>query len=272
MLNKYRIFSLILILFVLLAGLSSTGLAGVQDVIPVNQIEAGMKGKGRSVFLGDTIEEFDVEVLGVMRNIQPKKDLIVVRISGANIEGVRILDSRLHTRKLKRGTLDGNRFELVIRHFDGDLTHTEQRLVQIQSNGVPNYFGPQRFGRNGLNVDRGYKLLSTNTRLPRNKRSIYLSAMRSFLFNEVLAERVRNGSWNNIMDGELVMLNGTHSIFECEKVDADIEDRCQRLDIHPTGPLPGEGGSKPSAGAAVFEQAVLQNFEVLSDVLKAQRV
>ncbi len=193
-------------------------------------------------------------------------------ISGANIEGVRILDSRLHTRKLKRGTLDGNRFELVIRHFDGDLTHTEQRLVQIQSNGVPNYFGPQRFGRNGLNVDRGYKLLSTNTRLPRNKRSIYLSAMRSFLFNEVLAERVRNGSWNNIMDGELVMLNGTHSIFECEKVDADIEDRCQRLDIHPTGPLPGEGGSKPSAGAAVFEQAVLQNFEVLSDVLKAQRV
>jgi len=80
-----------MVVFVLIAGLSLTDLAGVQDVIPVDQIEAGMKGKGRSVFLGDTIEEFDVEVLGVMRNIQPKKDLIVVRIGGANIEDAGVI-------------------------------------------------------------------------------------------------------------------------------------------------------------------------------------
>jgi len=202
----------------------------------------------------------------------PAGDLSLELITGANIEGVKILDSRLHTRKLKRGTLDGNRFDLVIRDFNGEVTQTGQRLAKIKSNGVPNYFGPQRFGRNGLNVERGYKLLSNNARLPRNKRSIYLSSIRSFLFNEVLAERVRNGSWNNIMDGELVMLNGTHSIFECERVDADIEDRCKRLDIHPTGPLPGEDGSVPSAGAAVFERAVLQNFQELTEVLNAQRV
>lgn len=194
------------------------------------------------------------------------------RIASADIEGVKILDSRLHTRKLKRGTLEGNRFELRVRHFDGETAQTGQRLAQIQLNGVPNYFGPQRFGRNGLNVGRGFKLLSNNARLPRAKRSIYLSAMRSFLFNEVLAERVRNGSWNNIMDGELAMLNGTHSIFECEKVDADIEDRCKRLDIHPTGPLPGESGSLPTGKVADFEQAVLQDFQQLIDVLKAQRV
>lgn len=194
------------------------------------------------------------------------------RINAANIEGVKVLNSRLHTRKLKRGTLDGNRFELVVRQFDGDATQTGQRLADIKSNGVPNYFGPQRFGRNGLNVDRGFELLSRNARLPRNKRSIYLSALRSFLFNKLLAERVRNGSWNSIMDGELVMLNGTHSIFACERVDAGIEDRCRRLDIHPTGPLPGEDGSVPGTGAAVFEQAVLQDYRELIDVLKAQRV
>lgn len=193
-------------------------------------------------------------------------------VSGADIEGVKILDSRQHTRKLKRGTLEGNRFELVIRRFEGDVEETVFRLDQVQATGVPNYFGPQRFGRNGQNVDRAYKLLGSNTRLPRNKRSIYLSAIRSFLFNEVLAERVRQGSWNRITDGELAMLDGTHSIFAVEKVDADIEDRCNRLDIHPTGPLPGEGGSAPSDGAAVFEQNVLQNFRELTDVLKAQRV
>ncbi len=72
--------------FVLMTGLSLTNQAGGQTILPIDQIETGMKGKGRSVFLGDTIEEFDVEILGVMRNIQPKKDLIVVRISGASIE------------------------------------------------------------------------------------------------------------------------------------------------------------------------------------------
>jgi hypothetical protein len=74
-----------MVVFVLTAGLSLTSLEGFQNILPVDQIEAGMKGKGRSVFLGDTIEEFDIEVLGVMRNIQPKKDLIVVRISGESI-------------------------------------------------------------------------------------------------------------------------------------------------------------------------------------------
>jgi len=79
------------VVFVLMAVLSSTSLEGVQNVLPVEQIKAGMKGKGRSVFLGDTIEEFDVEVLGVMRNIQPKKDLIVVKISGPSIDGAGVI-------------------------------------------------------------------------------------------------------------------------------------------------------------------------------------
>jgi hypothetical protein len=83
---KMRIIRTLAVVVVLMAGLSFTCLEGFQDILPVDQIKAGMRGKGRSVFLGDTIEEFDVEVVGVMRNIQPKKDLVVVRISGASIE------------------------------------------------------------------------------------------------------------------------------------------------------------------------------------------
>ncbi|MGD9344935.1 MAG: SpoIVB peptidase S55 domain-containing protein [Candidatus Aminicenantes bacterium] len=86
-----KIIRVFTVLFVLMATLSPISLEGVQNILPVDQIKAGMKGKGRSVFLGDTIEEFDVEVLGVMRNIQPKKDLIVVRISGPSIEDAGVI-------------------------------------------------------------------------------------------------------------------------------------------------------------------------------------
>ena len=173
----------------------------------------------------------------------PASDVAQENLESADIEGVNILECHQHTRKLKRGTLNGNRFHLKIREFKGDVDQTGERLAQIRTNGVPNYFGPQRFGHQGRNVEQGFKLLKRKARLNRNKRSIYLSAMRSFLFNHVLAERVRRGDWNTIIDGDLAMLDGTQSIFPCEKPDAEIEERCQRLDIHPTGPMPGENGT-----------------------------
>lgn len=193
-------------------------------------------------------------------------------LENADIEGVKILDSHLHTRKLKRGTLDGNRFQLKIRQLVGDKGQTVRRLEQIRAGGVPNYFGPQRFGHGGQNVERGFQLLQKRARLARNKRSIYLSAIRSFLFNQVLAERVRRGDWNEVIDGDLAMLDGTQSIFPCENPDTDIEDRVARLDIHPTGPMPGENGTQPTGFAAEMEQVVLQDWPQLIDVLKAQRV
>lgn len=190
----------------------------------------------------------------------------------AQIEGVQILDCLAHHRKLKRGTLDGNRFQLLIRDFAGDAGDVEERLQRIMATGVPNYFGPQRFGHGGRNVEKGLALLRRNVRLPRNKRSIYLSTLRSFLFNQVLAHRVQDGTWNSMLDGELAMLDGTHSIFPCSLPDADIEDRCRRLDIHPTGPLPGSGSDGPAGDAAALENEVLGQWAELHEVLVAQGV
>lgn len=188
------------------------------------------------------------------------------------IEGVKILENRRHTRKLKRGTLNGNRFHLTLRQFSGDVGETTRRLEQIRTAGVPNYFGPQRFGHQGRNIEKGIRLLQQRARLQRNKRSIYLSALRSFLFNHVLAERVRRSNWNVIIDGDLAMLDGTQSVFPCESPDADIEDRVRRLDIHPTGPMPGEKGSQPTGFAAETEQAILGNWPQVTEVLENQRV
>lgn len=193
-------------------------------------------------------------------------------LAQANITDVKILSSIQHGRKLKRGTLNGNRFELQIRQLQGDTDQLQQRLENIRELGVPNYFGPQRFGHGGRNVQQGLNLLQKRVRLNRNKKGIYLSAIRSFLFNHVLAERVRRGNWNTIMDGELVMLNGTRSVFPCEKPDQEIEDRCKRLDIHPSGPMPGEGGTQPTADSFELEQDILQAWPELTSVLVSQRV
>jgi tRNA pseudouridine13 synthase len=196
----------------------------------------------------------------------------VAMIAAADIQDVSILTSSKHGRKLKRGTLDGNRFQLQIRQLQGDPGVLQERLARIRELGVPNYFGPQRFGHQGRNVVRGLDLLQKRARLARNKKSIYLSAIRSFLFNHVLAERVRHGNWNTILEGELAMLDGTHSVFPVENVDAEIEDRCTRLDIHPTGPMPGEDGTQPSGTVLKLEEEILQTWPELTGVLQAQRV
>lgn len=202
----------------------------------------------------------------------PASDDTEQRFENIEVEGVSVLECQRHTRKLKRGTLDGNHFQLVIRQLQGDAGQVGQRLEEIRTSGVPNYFGPQRFGRGGQNVQRGLELLQKRVRLQRNKRSIYLSALRSFLFNHVLAERVGAGTWNTMMEGDLAMLDGTRSIFPCEILDEEIEDRCKRLDIHPTGPMPGENGTQPTGSVAELEQEVLQGWPELMEVLVSQRV
>jgi len=202
----------------------------------------------------------------------PASDAAVENLARVEIEDTRILETHKHGRKLKRGTLNGNRFCLNIRDFEGDSDETQKRLKKIRAGGVPNYFGPQRFGRGGANVEKAYSLLKSRARLQRSKKSIYLSAMRSFLFNHLLAERVQQGNWNIMIEGDIAMLDGTQSIFPVELPDTDIEDRCKRLDIHPTGPLPGENGSQVTGAAAQQEQAVLSKWPELIELLTAQRV
>jgi tRNA pseudouridine13 synthase len=176
------------------------------------------------------------------------------------IEGVRVLRASLHEKKLRRGVLKGNRFQLRIRGLQGDVSGLGARLQRITDAGVPNYFGPQRFGFGGANVSRALRWLEQGGRLPRDKRSIYLSALRSYLFNQVLGQRVVDETWNRLLPGELAMLDGTHSIFPCESLDDTLLQRCREMDIHPTGPMPGRGGMQPSAGALAMEQGVLEPY------------
>jgi tRNA pseudouridine13 synthase len=178
------------------------------------------------------------------------------------IPGVTILQARRHGRKLQRGALRGNRFRLTLRNLQGRTDALPDRLARAARLGVPNYFGPQRFGRRGANVQRGIEWLEQGGRIRRSDRSLYLSAVRSYLFNAVLAARVAQGNWCRLVDGDLAMLDGSHSTFRVDRVDAELEQRCAIFDLHPTGPLPGRPRGRSGAGvagaAAEIEAAVLE--------------
>lgn len=159
-----------------------------------------------------------------------------------------VLEAHAHTRKLPRGALAGNGFLIRVR----EVTITDQLLAErvelIKHRGVPNYFGPQRFGRQGSNLARisaGLRAL----RMP--ERGFVLSAARSLVFNSVLADRVRDGSWDRLEAGDLANLDGRGSVFAVDALDETLIERCSRLDIHPTGPLWGRG--QPISKGRVLE-------------------
>lgn len=178
--------------------------------------------------------------------------------AAADIEGVEVLSATRHGRKLKHGALSGNRFRIVLREVNADRTAVEARLAAIVSNGVPNYFGTQRFGRGGGNLE-AVKAHFEGTRIvrDRHRRGLLLSAARSELFNRVLGARVAESSWCTIVPGDVMMLAGTHSIFGPVVPDGALEARLRERDIHPTGPLWGRGETVVAAAAAALEAGVL---------------
>ena len=170
----------------------------------------------------------------------------VRRVSGegtdwttVDIEGVRVIELRRHYRKLKRGAHRGNAFRIAVR--SDQLKHQREetvgRLRVIAEQGVPNYFGEQRFGRNGSNIGLGEALLA-GKRLSRSKRSIGISALRSLDFNNQRSERVEQGTWNKLLPGDTANLDGTGSVFPIDAVTDELQKRCAELDIHPAGSLP----------------------------------
>ena len=171
-------------------------------------------------------------------------------------EGVRVLESHWHNRKLQRGALTGNRFTLVLRDVVGEREAIEARLVQIRDRGLPNWFGEQRFGHGGNNIGQALAMFS-GRRVRRDQRSMLLSAARSQLFNQVLAARVAAGNWDAGMEGEVWMLNGSRSVFGPEAFTPVLAQRLADFDIHPSGPLWGEGALRSSDDARVLEEAAV---------------
>jgi len=184
---------------------------------------------------------------------------------------VKVLAATRHSRKLKRGALRGNRFMLILRDVQGDREAAERVLGQIALRGVPNYFGEQRFGREGGNVAQA-RAMFAGRRVERDKRSFLLSAARSQIFNNVLAARVERGAWDTPLDGEIWSLAGSRSWFGPEPFTEVLAGRLARADIHPSGPLWGQGEPPSQAEAGALERAAAAACQDLADGLVAARM
>lgn len=181
-------------------------------------------------------------------------------------EGYVVLEAHAHSRKLPRGALAGNRFELRIHDVEGDRAALAARMGAIAARGVPDYFGPQRFGRGLSNLARA------QAGDFRTERAFTLSAARSLVFNAVLARRVQEGSWARLEPGDVANLDGKGSVFAVEALDAQLDARIAALDVHPTGPLWGQGEPRVTGRVAALEAAVCEPFAPVCQALEGEGV
>ena len=175
-----------------------------------------------------------------------------------NSDDFRVLKHEWHTKKLPRGALAGNRFELLLRDVEGEHAAIEARMRAIAERGAPNYFGDQRFGRDGGNVTHALAMFARR-RVKREQRSLLLSAARSELFNRVLANRVDGDCWDRGVDGEVWMLDGSRSVFGPEPWNESLAARLAAFDIHPSAPLWGRGELRSAGRMRELELAALDS-------------
>jgi tRNA pseudouridine13 synthase len=155
--------------------------------------------------------------------------------------GWRVLECTRHNKKLRPGYLSGNHFVMRLRDVSNEQDLVE-RVERIKISGVPNYFGEQRFGREGGNLIKAEEMLVQGRKVKdRFLKGIYCSAARSWIYNLVLSRRVLDLTWNVPQPGDVIQLRGSNSIFVIDEVDENLLNRIKERDISPASPLPGKG-------------------------------
>ena len=184
--------------------------------------------------------------------------------------GYRILQQQRNSRKLRIGSHKYNRFEITLRQVEGWNSAAERQLQQLAQHGMANYFGVQRFGQRGDNVEQALLKLGRK-RLTRQKRSLYLSSLRSFMFNQVLSKRISGGVWDQPLPGDVFMLRGSRSFFTAD-IDEKIRQRFQLLDISSGGSLYGLGTGPLQKEAVAIEQAVFSENQPICERLTREKL
>ena len=186
-------------------------------------------------------------------------------------EGIEILEVTRHNRKIRTGALEGNHFELLLR----DVVETDelkQRLNQLQEIGFPNYFTEQRFGRDGHNLTQAQRWASGEISVKdRKKRSFYLSAARSEVFNLVVSQRIADQQMQTVLLGDYLQLAGSNSFFEVKAEDLmQSQQRLDENDVLLTAPLIGENSLEQNGNEC--EKAIVAQHKNLINLMKKERM
>jgi tRNA pseudouridine13 synthase len=182
------------------------------------------------------------------------------RLAQLEGDGIRLLSTSRHGNKLKPGHLRGNRFRILIRDPESDAAGRLPPLLdRVRQNGVPNFFGPQRFGRDGETAQQGLALLrgDRGRRLSSFLRRLALSAAQSLLFNHYLAQRMQNGLFRSVLPGDVMAKWPSGGLFRADDVPTEQARFDRRETVH-TGPIFGRKTFEAGAGAAAREAAVLE--------------
>ncbi len=180
-------------------------------------------------------------------------------LSAVVSERIQILGRMRHNKKLRPGTLRGNRFLIRLTGLEASSA-LDQRLSRIGEQGVPNYFGEQRFGRGGNNLSAAQSMFAGRRIKERDKRAIYLSAARSYLFNQVVSARVAQGLAQQLLPGDCLMAADSSSLFWEPAATPELSHRLAAGELRLTAPLWGRGRPLAQGAAAEWEQAVLAPF------------
>ena len=186
------------------------------------------------------------------------------------LPNTRVLKMKKHDRKLRRGAISENRFTILLKSVQGDVEALESRLSLIASEGVPNYFGPQRFGHHGANVTDAVQVLGRR-KLNRDRKSMLLSAVRSYLFNASLDQLVQSRSWKEVVIGQPLQLSGSKSWFVAE----GTEDEAARVvsgDCSPTCALYAGSKGRDYIVPSDSEQSIIEQFNELTTLLDKERL
>ena len=180
----------------------------------------------------------------------------------ADVPGVEVLATSRHKNKLAMGHLSGNQFKIRIRDISLPVKFSSTAIVKaINNRGFPNYFGPQRFGRYGRNAVDGLRLVR-GERVPGDRRlkRFFLGALQSMHFNRVLARRINQGLFDQVVVGDWARKHDTGGTFLVD--DPGEGDRAKRLEISATLPLYGRKVRISDGIAGVLEQQALQEMGV----------
>ncbi|MFT4650575.1 MAG: tRNA pseudouridine13 synthase [Flavobacteriales bacterium] len=185
----------------------------------------------------------------------------------------KLLQHSWHNKKIRSGSHRSNSFEVMVRNVAQLSSQTQQQIDDVKAFGMANYFGEQRFGARQDNVERAIHTFTNERRtrkLSRTKRGLYLSALRSFLFNQILTKRIEQNHWHQPLLGDVYMLSGSHSLFS-EEIDDNIIDRFQQQDISSAASLYGTGSSRLSETALALENEVFNQYSEIVECLNAQK-
>lgn len=193
------------------------------------------------------------------------------RLGGFALEGVRILETARHGNKLGTGHLSGNRFTVRVRGAAGMTGRAAEIVEQLTRRGIPNYFGPQRFGLGGLNAEEGLRVLRGESRLrdPRVRRFL-TSSVQSAVFNRFVSLRVERGLLDAVVAGDMAKKHTTGGVFLVEEAALETP-RAHQGEISATGTLFGRKVKPLTLEAGALEQEALDAFGLTPAAFDSRR-